>query len=90
MLILRSCPWLIAYSMTGLSSMMAFTAPVLRLLFIKSPVSKVLIVKPYLSLILSRKRCAAVPFLTPTVLPLSSSYLVILLDLVVAMTTFVS
>ncbi|RSK20922.1 hypothetical protein D8834_06635 [Streptococcus oralis] len=55
-LMLRSCPWLIAYSITGLSSMMAFTAPALRLLFIKSPVSKVLIEKPYLSLILSRKR----------------------------------
>ena len=71
--IFKSCPWLIAYSITGWSSMAASTAPAVRLLYIRSPVSNVLIVKPYLSLIFSRKRCAAVPFLTPTVFPLSWS-----------------
>ena len=86
----RSCPWLMAYSITGLSSIMASMAPALKLLFIKSLVSNVLIVKPYLSLIVSRKRWAAVPFLTPTVLPVNWSYLLILCAFVVAMTTFVS
>ena len=88
--IFRFWPWLMAYSMTGWSSITASTSPAERLLYIKSPVSKVLRVKPYLSLFFSRKRWAAVPVLTPTFFPFSCSYLLMVFALVVAITTLVS